>query len=477
MGAEHPTGTETKVEKDDPPKPSDRPPTLRPDNPGSPGQPSRLESRAAAQRPPEAETDDRRETPPATRSPQAEQSNDPNRVGTPRADSIRAAIARQTRLRGENSTERAEAPATAPGSHAERDNDTGTSETPRADSRTVARDDVPSSEDEETGAPEGEQRDAAGTQPGGTGPAEDEDREQNTDEPTAAAGEKPPGGQDGTVPREDRPPDMDGAEDVERPAETATSEVADAQPPAEAGEHIGDERTGPEAGREAEPETETPDVEPPIRPERETTEAPDPLADGQEHTAPEPVEAQGTPGDERPDRTTDEPGDDGNDRGREAQEAAEDPAEPPSPEETRDPFAHLPTRADLDPVGAGVWTADRGELAPVNENQDLREPAPERDSPSKRAMRGMSNDVEDALKTANKINDDLQGPLDGPRSPSDFPTGTKDIAPTMKAVDNPTQIPSSLVGVISAAMLLYSAGRGAQALITGFLRRNDDRDR
>ncbi|MFG2085008.1 hypothetical protein [Spirillospora sp. NPDC048824] len=473
MGAEHPTGTETKVEKDDPPKPSDRPPTLRPDNPGSPGQPSRLESRAAAQRPPEAETDDRRETPPVTRSPQAEQSNDPNRVGTPRADSIRAAIARQTQLRGENRAEGAEAPATAPGSHGERDNDTGTSETPRADSRTIARDDVPSTEDEETGAPEGEQRDAAGTQPGGTGPAEDEDREQNTDEPTAAAGEKPPGGQDGTVPREDRPPDMDGAEDVERPAETATSEVADAQPPAEAGEHIGDERTGPEAGREAEPETETRDVEPPIRPERETTEAPDPIADGQEHGAPEPVEPQGIPGDERPDRTTDEPGD-GHDRGREAQEAAEDPAEPPSPEETRDPFAHLPTRADLDPVAARAWTADRGELAPVNEDQDLAEPDPESRDHSKRIMRALRNNSDDMQKNVNDVSSDLGDALQKPSPPRGETSTDVPFHGGSDAPSHGVQGADIALAALAGVMVMGQAFRFGKSRAEKFMRRNDD---
>ncbi|MEU8802129.1 hypothetical protein [Spirillospora sp. NPDC048819] len=131
VGADHPSGTDTKVETADKP---DKPYTPPPDNPGSPGQPSRRESYAAAraaaesgsggeqrdvkpsaektepagesqgeERPaPEAKDRDRsRPAEEQTDAPEAEKprsevgrepNDDPNTVGRPRAESIARAI-------------------------------------------------------------------------------------------------------------------------------------------------------------------------------------------------------------------------------------------------------------------------------------------------------------------------------------------------------------------------------------------------
>ncbi|WP_344433557.1 hypothetical protein, partial [Actinomadura luteofluorescens] len=126
MGVEHPTRTDTKVETD---------------QPGPPGQKSGPEGRDATQQPGGSGTDQKGETPTPARSARAENSNDPNddpnRIGTPRADSL--AIARGEKP--EPPANKGETPTPARSIRAENSNDPNDDPnrigTPRADSLAI----------------------------------------------------------------------------------------------------------------------------------------------------------------------------------------------------------------------------------------------------------------------------------------------------------------------------------------------------
>ncbi|GAA4320595.1 hypothetical protein BJY14_003803 [Actinomadura luteofluorescens] len=132
MGVEHPTRTDTKVETD---------------QPGPPGQKSGPEGRDATQQPGGSGTDQKGETPTPARSARAENSNDPNddpnRIGTPRADSL--AIARGEKP--EPPADKGETPTPARSIRAENSNDPNDDPnrigTPRADSLAIARGEKP----------------------------------------------------------------------------------------------------------------------------------------------------------------------------------------------------------------------------------------------------------------------------------------------------------------------------------------------
>ncbi|MGW3768124.1 hypothetical protein [Actinomadura verrucosospora] len=481
MGVEHPTRTDTKVETDD--------------QPGPPGQKSSPDGRAATQQP----TDQKGETPPPARSARAENSNDPNddpnRTGTPRADSL--AIARGEKpepptenretppparsIRAENSNdpnddpnrtgtpradslaiargEKPEPPAeNTPGTpepHAERP--PGTSGTPRADSMAIARGEKLEPDENEADAAEPDPPVTPKERPAEAEPPADDDSEPDNTDP-AAPGEQPLGEQDmpsQPKPRDDQPPAPetsstdepdDGAgqtppqdaqpldhgilanraEDVERPAET-NPEAADGKPPAETGEQLGDAQPAPET----EPDTEAPpaptdgeppvhpepgaveEPEPPVQPDHDAVEEPEPPADVEDDLGSEPEEprdarAQGAEG-----GSIGESDDAGHGHGRKT----EDPAESSIPEEANDPFASLPTREDLDPAAAGMWAAHRGELTPVDEEQDLTESDPEDEDYSKRIMRALRDNSDDMQKNVNDISSDLGDALPKPTPP------------------------------------------------------------
>ncbi|XRQ05062.1 hypothetical protein ACN3XK_52185 [Actinomadura welshii] len=514
MGAEHPTGTDTKVETADQPKPPDKPPPPPPDRPGSPGQPSRLESRAAAQRPPEAEE---REAPPITRSARAEKSNDPNddpnRVGTPRADSRREAAERNVPPTEGGSAEKpGDGP---PGARTQRDDDPRDTESPRDQNGAPGKTDETASEksprDQDGGEepktregrpldPEAEQPDddappnhairatpsdaAEREAPGSleTGEQLPEEEAVPTDlrsndpkpppdhhTPEREADERPaPEAEPGPGFSEDGPPPSDASAPTE-PAETQPGEdaprldqrapesdtdtverVPDGEPPGPA-----EVRPPTEDGdreRESEP---SPEAEPPDQKAAEETE---PQADDSEHKPPADVPDQETPGE-----TPNEPGDD--DRA----ENTEERTDAPPPAETRDPFANLPTRADLDPVGAGVWLPDRNELAPVNENQDLREPDPEREPSWKRALRRLDDNLEEAQKNLSDYSKNAQEAL-GHRPPGDFPTSSRPGKEEFQAPDNTVNAPSAGLGVVALASIVYSLAR-ASGSVTNDMRR------
>ncbi|SPT58163.1 hypothetical protein [Actinomadura madurae] len=309
MGAEHPTRTDTKVEAEEQSEASDQAPSLPRDQPGSPGQESRLESRAAAQQPYEPGTDEKRETPPPARSARAVDGNDPNTIGTPRADSM--AIARGEKLE---------------------------------------------TDENEPGASESDPPDTSKTRADGAEPPADDNPEPDNADP-ATLGEEDT---EAPKPQEDQPPAPDTSR-TEEPGDV-TPEPDDGtgqtppQPLAETSEAPREASPAPETGPDAEAPLAPPDGEPPVQAEHGDFEEPGPK---------EPMEA---PAQEPGEEGAIGSGDGQHDHGRKS----EDPAEPSVPEEPEDPAASLPTREALDPAGgeedARPDLEEAEEDAPVGED-------------------------------------------------------------------------------------------------------------
>ncbi|MGW2310506.1 scabin-related ADP-ribosyltransferase [Actinomadura luteofluorescens] len=381
MGVEHPTRTDTKVETDD--------------QPGPPGQRSRPEGRATAQQPDEPGTDQKGEKPTPARSARAENSNDPNddpnRIGTPRADSL--AIARGEKPQPPDEKQDVETTAGRPEPYAERP--PGTSGTPRADSMAIARGEKLETGENEAGAPETDPPGTPKERPDGAEPPADDNREPDN-AAQAPPGEQPLGEQDTEASKQDTPsrpklqedqppapqtsrtdepgdvtpepddgtgqtPPPDGqpldhgildnrAEDVERPAETNPSKVADGKLPAETGEQLGEAPPAPEPEPDAEASPAPTDGEPPVQPEHGAIEEPEPPTGVQDHSGPEPKESKDDPAQEPADEGTDGSGDGEPDHGKKA----EGEAVPRVPEKAKEPFAHSATDKDLDPIAAGA---------------------------------------------------------------------------------------------------------------------------
>ena len=258
MGVEHPAGTGTKVETGDQLKATDQAPSDPRDQPGSPGQRSRPEGRAATQQPYEPGTDQKGETPPPARSARAEKSNDPNddpnRIGTPRADSL--AIARGEKP--EPPAEKHETPPPARSIRAEKSNDPNDDPnrigTPRADSLAIARGEKLETGENEADAPETDPPDTSKTRlDQAESPADDNREPENADlaapgeqgiettgtpadapEPRAdliAPGEQPLGEQDTEASKQDTPSYPKPQEDQPPAPETfRTDEPADVTP-------------------------------------------------------------------------------------------------------------------------------------------------------------------------------------------------------------------------------------------------------
>ncbi|TMQ95905.1 hypothetical protein ETD83_21950 [Actinomadura soli] len=464
VGVDHTSGTDIKPEPADQPQTPENTSQPPPDRPGSPGQPSRLESRAAARAPAETEgattergaekpdqgkaaaepepqdSDEKRNVPQAleSREPEGGPGHDDDRATPPgpRAESW----ARAREASTFNTDDPADARLSEPGGP---EAEQGTEPTPspevgrgpRAESRTRQTEaENAASADSETPETDAGRLDASGTQ----------DR---PDEQGAQTGRWDPPGQE---PRAGNEVGTDGAEPLladNEPGEPGTER----QPESEVLDEPGRESTAPEA--EDIPDTGR-DTE--YRPAERDDSQPSPEAE------------------ERPDEISDGDNDGNDDRGRNTENQ---PASPAPEENETDRFAGLPTRADLDPAGAGELTRERGEpLTPINENQDLREPDPEQESDWKKMMRGLNNDVEDALKTGNDLGNDALK-LTEHRPPSDYPTGTKDNSPQIRELDNSANIPSAAMGIVAAAMVMYSLVEGFRTAGRRLWRRNDDGNR
>ncbi|MEU9844547.1 hypothetical protein AB0C69_35640 [Actinomadura sp. NPDC048032] len=404
MGVEHPTRTDTKVETDD--------------QPGPPGQKSNPDGRAATQQP----TDQKGETPPPARSARAENSNDPNddpnRTGTPRADSL--AIARGEKpeppnenretppparsIRAENSNdpnddpnrtgtpradslaiargEKPEPPAettpSTPEPHAERP--PGTSGTPRADSMAIARGEKLETDENEADAAEPDPPVTPKERPAEAEPPADDNREPDNTDP-AAPGEQPLGEQDmpsHPKPRDDQPP---------APETSGTDEPADVTPEPD----DGDGQTPPQ---DAQPldhgilDNRAEDVERPAETNPEDADGKPPAETGEQLG-----DAQPAPKTEPAPETPPEPSD-GEPPLHPEPGVFEEPESPlgdhnhlgPEPKELKDGTAQEP--ADEGPDGPDDGEQDRGEDDPMGAG------AP--DSQSKDGDKGRDGDQERA---------------------------------------------------------------------------------
>ncbi|MFI0485371.1 hypothetical protein [Actinomadura sp. 9N215] len=354
VGVDHTSGTDTKTETTDRPQASDNANQPPPDRPGTPGQPSRAESRA----PTEA----------GTEKPEPENPEPAAPEGTPTRDVPRG---------------------------------------PRAESWARARGELEPVEPEAPGEPG--PRDAPSTD------------DQRADTQTEDASE--PKAEQGTEPTEQPEPEQ-----------------------------------GPRAQSWARP-TDTQD-----QPDDHPTQPSDQNTTGPEDQPPDHDDPQPPPeGEEPPNDTADRGGN------------AEDQPESPAPEEPdTDPYAGLPTRADLDPATAGELTRERGDpLTPINENQDLSEPDPERDSDWKRAMRGLDDNLEEVTKEFTKFNDNAQNILDH-RPPSDYRPGVQHDNPYPgEAPTDTINGPSVGLGLVAIAMVGVALKHGAVSGLTKIFRRNN----
>ncbi|GAA4232749.1 hypothetical protein GCM10022254_33510 [Actinomadura meridiana] len=461
VGVDHTSGTDTKVETDKPQPPDDtyQPP---PDRPGSPGQPSRLESKAAAQAPTETSDDDPpaeesgpttelqakdlpdEPEPPATTEPPTrdrylDPNDDPNRVGTPRADSWARAAERNEETTDQRAPEPTDQASPGPEQPAEwPDVPLG----PRAESRARAREAQQAALTADTDQPDAPDAHAE-AQPGA-----------NTDQPTAP---------DTTEATTDRPdPEDEQPNDRDVPPQ---DQSAEAEPPTDDYDlqSLDDAETEPDP---VEPEPEKPDTD---RPDDRTHDA---SADDGERLPTDRDDPRPLPdGTERNEEMPDGTGDGNDTRGSNS----EDQSESPAPEENEtDQFAGLPTRADLDPASAGEITAERGEpLQPINETQDLREPDPERDSDWRKLLRNVGNDADDALSTSDGMSSTTLK-LTNHRPPTDLRTGTRENTPEVGNTDHSANYPSAAVGALAAVMVMYSFVRGLRATGRKIMRRNND---
>ncbi|TDD40247.1 hypothetical protein E1287_01675 [Actinomadura sp. KC06] len=342
VGVDHTSGTDTKTETPDQPQAPDSTSQPPPDRPGSPGQQSRLESRAAARAPAETEAE-----------PQEPQDSDETKDDEPGAE--KSDVQQPT------------------------ENDRDTPRGPRAESWARAQGTDTSEDNREPVAD--------------TTPPDERTNHTPASDTTAPEGSEP-------LPADREPASGSG--------ETGTESVEPGEP-----------NTGQQP-------TERDDIQP----------------------SPE--------GEERPDENSDGTNED---RGRNPENQ---PASPAAEETETDPFAGLPTRADLDPASAGALTRERGEpLTPINENQDLSEPDPEDDSDWNRFLRSTRNDnVEEAVKTINDVGIKAQKIL-GDRPPTGHPGVVHDRNPQFTDTQHIANYGDAATGVIGVAIVVAELGRRA----------------
>jgi len=336
------------------------------------------------------------------------------------------------------------------------------------------------SEDGEEPGPRPEDRDApteetpAADEPATADPRPDDDaseappRQRDADRPAPEApgtSGSPPETRDKAEEPAERPEVMPSGEksDGDEPIASDAPVPDDGTPKPDDEDHGQEpaERTADE--RENDPSPQEPEAEPPGR---EATGEAEPRADDRRHETPE----EETPEDdhrtqeasgeqETPDESAGQPGTDDETSG----------AEPPR----RTRRLVRPTHADLDPVGAGVWIAHRGELDPVDENQDLREPDPEREPSWKRALRRLDDRLEDAHKNLSDYSKKAQEALKNP-SPADFPTGTRTTKYEFQQPDSTINVPSTVLGAVALASIVYSLTRATGEAVNHMRRRSED---
>src|SRR5690606_13955682 len=125
--------------------------------------------------------------------------------------------------------------------------------------------------------------------------------------------------------------------------------------------------------------------------------------------------------------------------------------QPESPESEEDkPVIYrirMPDGREFGPPDTDLWVFHRGRLDPVNENQDLSEPDPEKRNKSSRLFRALLQNPDDAQKTANEIGDDLQK-----AAPENPPRGNPNTTHDTRVNADPHQHQAAQVGDIMYAI-------------------------
>ncbi|WP_149263648.1 hypothetical protein [Actinomadura sp. K4S16] len=144
--------------------------------------------------------------------------------------------------------------------------------------------------------------------------------------------------------------------------------------------------------------------------------------------------------------------------------------------ETTEP-AGLPTREDLDPVGARGGEPGRGELRDPEDDPAERnpgEPAPERSSRRKELLKEAMGESEDIVDVGNKAIDGAFKALK-PKPPTGHPCTARDTSAHMDPVQTPAQAGSAAIALIGTAIVVTQATRWtAEKVRDGRRRENAD---
>ncbi len=137
--------------------------------------------------------------------------------------------------------------------------------------------------------------------------------------------------------------------------------------------------------------------------------------------------------------------------------------------ETTEP-AELPTREDLDPVGAQGGDAGRGELRNPDDDPADRNPGestPERSSRRKDLLKEATKKSEDIVNTLDKAVEGAFKALDA-KPPTGQPSTARDIGAHMDPVNNPVKTGGLTYGLLGAAIMLTQGTRWAIGKVKEF---------
>ncbi|MEU8123085.1 hypothetical protein AB0C21_30615 [Spirillospora sp. NPDC049024] len=123
--------------------------------------------------------------------------------------------------------------------------------------------------------------------------------------------------------------------------------------------------------------------------------------------------------------------------------------------------AGLPTREDLDPVGARGGEPGRGELRDPDDDPAERnpgEPPPERSSRRKELLKEAMGESEDIVDVGNKA---IEGAFKAlkPKPPTGHPCTARDTSAHMDPVQTPAQAGSAAIALIGTAIVVAQATR------------------
>ncbi|MFB4311282.1 hypothetical protein [Actinomadura sp. GTD37] len=424
MGVEDNGGTGPRTETTDRPKSGDRPYTPPPDNPGSPGQPSRLESRARARQAQEQNT-------PATSGAQSAAGPRDTKPGSSQA--------------GTESTGTQGRP------------DTGQSGPQNADPRS-----------RDTGARTG------GPSPGSRDRPQTQGTERETDTRTEPADKPAPPAQPYTLP-------------ADNPGSPGQPSRLESRARARQAQEQNTPATAPETGDTDDGPASSPEAAEPGDPQPISEQQPLSEETAENHGTQEPrAEADGDRGKKAEDDGTEQDLNETNETNPEAHAnpilsdvytdgsgqvhvearyGREQTARPGTESarnepETTEP-AELPTREDLDPAGAQAGDAGRGEPRDPDDDpasRDYQESDPDSPSPGRDSLRRFLNTASDAKDATNTYSETAQKNLERVQ-----PTGQLSSArpenDQMRSSDQSANVGDAVVGAVGAAIVVTEVVR------------------